>query len=89
MRKLLLGIFVFATALLVPALFFFQPHLVNNTELAWATLAICSLGVLMVAFCMNIKEQVDDNPYYIEMLKAKREQVRLNQKLASMTVKRR
>ncbi len=82
MRKLIFGIMILGMALLVPALFLFQPHLVNHQQLAWATLVICGVGVFIVAICMNIEEQVDDNPYYVEMLKAKREQVRLNQKLA-------
>lgn len=82
MRKLISGIVIAGLALLVPTTFLLEPYFLNNQQIAWATLVICSLGVMIVAICMNIKKQVDDNPYYIAMLKAKREQVRHIRELA-------
>ena len=72
---------------LVPILYWLHPYLMSNPQLLWVSLGFIAIASVIVLFCLNIRVQVDDNPYYVDMIKAKREEVHMRQRLARMSLK--
>ena len=63
-------------ALVAGLLLLFAIGVLSNPQWFWALLVIFILGAGGSLFIVNLSHQVDDNPYYTDMVKAKRDEVR-------------
>ncbi len=68
-------------ALVLGLLLLFALGVLSNSQWFWALLVIFILGIGGLLFIVNLSHQVDDNPYYTDMVKAKRDEVRRLRKI--------
>lgn len=79
-RSLLLILFLPVVLMLVLGLVY-QETLLGNIQWLFAAVATVLVWLLLVGLFAYINQQVDDNPYYTQMVLKKRDEVRLRQKI--------
>jgi positive regulator of sigma E activity len=84
-RSLLLTLLLPAAILLLSA-FIFQDLFLQNPQWLFAVIATVVVWLGFVGLFAYINHQVDDNPYYTQMVLKKRDEVRLRQKMYAETM---
>ena len=87
MKRLLLITLLVPAAVLLSVFFVYPEILLDGRQWIFAAVFIVLVWFGFVMLFMNINKQVDDNPYYTQMVIKKRDEVRKMQKIYASSKK--